>query len=327
VLDVTRRRRARQSQRPYPRGVPLPRTTTRSVLRLAQAAVVLNVVLVVTGAAVRLTGSGLGCPTWPRCTGTSLATTAELGGHGVIEFGNRLLAVVLEVVGVLLVLAVRRLRTPAPRSWSRLALVQALVVPLQAVLGGLLVLSHLNPYVLPLHFLVSFPLTLAALALVRQVRDGAGPRGPLVRAELRWLTGGLVAAAGLVLVAGTLVTGTGPHAGDKDVRRMPFDPRDVTQLHADLVFLLVGLTIATVVAARALGAPPAVRRAVAWLVGLIVAQGALGYVQYYNGVPALLAGVHVLGASLVFAVAAWAHLSTSGSVPATAPVKRVPQPV
>ena len=284
------------------------------MLRLAQAAVALNVLLVVTGAAVRLSGSGLGCPTWPRCTSTSLTSTAELGGHGVIEFGNRVLAVVLEVVGVLLVLAVRRARPALPSSWTRLALVQALVVPLQAVLGGVLVLSGLNPYVLPLHFLVSFPLLLAALALLRRVRDGepGAERAPVVRPELRMLTGGLVVAAGLVLVAGTLVTGTGPHAGGPDVRRMPFDPRDVTQLHADLVFLLVGLTLATAVAARALSAPRAVGRSLVGLAALIVAQGALGYVQYYNGVPPLLAGVHVLGAALVFATAAWAHLSTSG---------------
>src|SRR3954451_16516399 len=107
--------------------------------------------LVVSGTAVRVTGSGLGCPTWPRCAGGSLTNTAELGAHGYIEFGNRLLAVVMEGVGILLVIAVRRV--PHPRAWSRLALVQAAVVPLQAVIGGLLVLSGLNPYVLILHFL------------------------------------------------------------------------------------------------------------------------------------------------------------------------------
>ncbi len=285
------------------------------VLRLAVAALLLNVLLVATGAAVRLTGSGLGCPTWPRCTGGSVVNTAELGAHGFIEFGNRLLAVGLEVVGVLLLLAVRRCAVRLPRAWSRLAAVQVLVVPLQAVLGGILVLTGLNPYVLILHFLISFPLLFAAAALVRRALDGpSADRAPLVRPELRWLTGGLVVSTTVVLTLGSLVTGTGPHAGGTDVRRLPFAPRDVTQLHADAVFLLVGLTLATAVAARALGAPRGVRGAARLLVGLEVAQAGLGYVQYFSGTPPVLAGLHVLVAAVVFAAAAWAHVSTAGPV-------------
>ncbi len=306
------------------------------VLRLAVLALVLNVVLVATGAAVRLTGSGLGCPTWPRCTGSSVVNTAELGVHGYIEFGNRLLAVALEVVGVLLLLAVRRSAVRLPRSWSRLAAVQVLVVPLQAVIGGVLVLTGLNPYVLIGHFLVSFPLLLAAAVLVRRCLDGpAEPRGPLVRPELRLLTGALLLCTTVVLALGSVVTGTGPHAGSSDVARLPFDPRSVTQLHADAVYLLVGLTLATALAARALGAPRAVRGSVRVLVLLEVAQGALGYVQYFSGTPPLLAGIHVLTAATIFAVAAWAHVSTSGPLPvATRPAagsdsapSRTPAPV
>ncbi len=284
--------------------------TRRQVLRLAQLALGLQVLLVVSGAAVRVTGSGLGCPTWPRCTGGSLASTAALGGHGAIEFGNRLLAVGMELVGIALVVAVVRAR--GPRSWRRLALVQAMVVPLQAVVGGLLVLSGLNPYVLILHFLASFPLIVAAAALVQRVHENDASREPLARAELRWLTRGLVGTSALVLAAGTLVTGTGPHAGDPKVARLPFSPRDVTQLHADLVYLLVGLTIATAVAARALAAPPAVRRGAATLVGLITLQAALGYWQYFYGVPPALVVLHVLGAALVLTVAARTHLATTG---------------
>lgn len=290
------------------------------VLRLAVAALLLNIVLVATGAAVRLTGSGLGCPTWPRCTGASVVNTPELGVHGFIEFGNRLLAVALEVVGVLLLLAVRRSSVRLPPSWTRLAAVQVLVVPLQAVIGGILVLTKLNPYVLIGHFLISFPLLFAAAVLVRRALDGPGePRVRLVRPELRWLTGGLVFSTTVVLALGTLVTGTGPHAGSPEVHRLPFDPRSVTQLHADAVFLLVGLTLATAVAVRALDAPVAVRRAVRALIALEVAQAALGYVQYFHGTPPLLAGVHALTAAVVFATAAWAYVSTSGAAPAAAP--------
>jgi cytochrome c oxidase assembly protein subunit 15 len=286
------------------------------VLRLAVTALALNVLLVGTGAAVRVTGSGLGCPSWPQCTAGSVVNTPELGAHGYIEFGNRLLAVLLEVVGILLLLAVRRCATRLPASWTRLAAVQVLVVPLQAVIGGILVLSGLNPYVLILHFLISFPLLLAAAVLVRRAVDGpAEPRVPLVRQELRWLTGALLLTTSAVLALGTLVTGTGPHAGSTEVARLPFDPRDVTQLHADAVFLLVGLTLATALTARALGAPPAVRTAVRALVVLLVAQAALGFVQYFSGTPPLLAGIHALAAAVIFAVAAWAHVSTRGPAP------------
>ena len=300
----------------------------KPVLRLAQTALVLQVLLVVSGTAVRVTGAGLGCPTWPRCTGGSLTNTAALGSHGWIEFGNRLLAVVMELVGVALVVACRK----APRSWRRLALVQAAVVPLQAVVGGLLVLTGLNPYVLVLHFLASFPLVAAAVALLQRVRASADtPTVAPVRRELRLLTGALVATSAVVLAVGTLVTGTGPHAGDPKVARMPFNPRDITQLHADLVFLLVGLTLATVVAARALAAPPVVQRGTAMLVGLVVAQGGLGYLQYFTGVPPVLVALHVLGATLIFTTAAWVHLATrpalTAGVAAPPPRAAAPSPV
>ena len=267
------------------------------VRRLSQLALGLQMLLVVSGTAVRVTGSGLGCPTWPRCTGTSLANTAALGSHGYIEFGNRLLAVVMEAVGIALVVAVRR---HAPRH-TRLALVQAAVVPLQAVIGGLLVLSGLNPYVLILHFLTSFPLVFAAAALLRRLSPAGLPH-PL----LQQLSVGVVGATSVVLVLGTLVTGTGPHAGDPKVERLPFDPRDVTQLHADGVWLLSGLVLATVVLAWRTSYRP-------WalaLLGLLAAQAGVGYWQYYQGVPAGLVAAHVALATTVFTVASWLALST-----------------
>jgi cytochrome c oxidase assembly protein subunit 15 len=270
-----------------------------SALRLTWSALVLQMLLVVTGTAVRVTGSGLGCPTWPRCTGSSLANTAELGSHGVIEFGNRLLAVVVEALGIWLFLAVRRHRPEL----SRLALVQALVVPLQAVIGGMLVLSGLNPYVLILHFLTSFPLIYCAAWLLQSLR-AAGAVAP--SPALRPLSVLLVLSSAAVLVLGTLVTGTGPHAGDPDVERLPFNPLTVTRLHTDAVYVLVGLVLAAVVVTW--GTPLA--RWAQGLVALVVAQGALGYWQYFHGVPPVAVAFHVAGATCVFTLAAWLQLTT-----------------
>jgi len=261
-------------------------------------------VLIVTGTAVRVTGSGLGCPTWPRCTSNSLTNTAELGAHGWIEFGNRLLAVVMEAVGIALFLAVRRHR----RDLSRLALIQAAVVPLQAVIGGLLVLSDLNPYVLILHFLTSFPLVFAAAVLLHRLVGTSAP-DPLVAR----LATGVLAAVSAALVLGTLVTGTGPHAGDPKVDRLPFNPRELTQLHADAAYLLLGLVLAVVIASAA-------NRWALLLLGLVLTQGAVGYTQYFNGVPPLLVGIHVALATLVFTTATWLLLlsrSPAQSAPPT----------
>lgn len=268
----------------------------RLVQRLALSTLALQMVLVVTGGAVRVTGSGLGCPTWPRCTGGSLTNTAEQGVHGFIEFGNRALAVVVEVVAVLLVLAVRR----HAREHTRLALVQAAVVPIQAVIGGLLVLSDLNPYVLILHFLASFPLILAAAVLVRRLHPG-GHTVPLARQ----LGAAMIAASAAVLALGSLVTGTGPHAGDPDVERLPFDPREITQAHADAVFLLVGLTLAALLVCWS----TPLRRWVLGLVALLLGQAGLGYWQYFHGVPPLAVALHMAGATAVFTGSVWFFLS------------------
>lgn len=261
------------------------------------------------GAADRL---GDGVPHLARCTDTTLASTAALGVHGVIEFGNRLLGVVLEVVGILLLLTLWRMRPTVPSSWRWLALVQALVVPAQAVVGGILVLTHLNAWVRTLHFLVSFPITFAAVALLRLILDGRRSRRRLVRPELRVLTGALLVVSAAVLIVGSLVSGTGPHAGDPGSPRLPLDPQTVTQVHVDLVWLLVGLAFSAALVARAQHAPTSVQRPLTCLIALIVVQGALGYVQYFTGAPPLLVGVHMLGAAGIFTLAAWSHVSGSG---------------
>ncbi len=238
-----------------------PSSTT--VRRLAVANLVAQVGIIVTGGAVRLTGSGLGCSTWPRCVDESWTPTPEYGVHGTIEFGNRLLTYVLGAVALLVLVAAWRHRPRRP-DLRRLALASFLGIPAQAVIGGITVLTDLNPWTVGVHFLVSSVLVAVSALLVRRTRDAGGPGRLAVPAPLRTLSAAQLGVLAAVVVLGTVVTGSGPHAGDSDVPRNGLDPAAVSQLHADLVFLLVGLTAATLVALRAVGAPGAVRRGGGW---------------------------------------------------------------
>ncbi|HEV8175859.1 MAG TPA: COX15/CtaA family protein [Actinoplanes sp.] len=274
--------------------------SNRTLLRpLALANLVANIALVVTGAAVRLTGSGLGCPTWPKCTDESYSTTAAMGVHGVIEFGNRLLGVALALITVGCLVAAL-LQRPRRRPLVLLAALVLFTVPAQAVMGGITVLTQLNPWVVGAHFLLSVALIAAAWALWRRTYEGDGPVQPLVPAAMRTL-GRLTALASLaVIVAGVIVTGSGPHAGDANAKRNGLDSQAVAQFHADLVFLLIGLSVALWLALRALGAPRAAIRAAGALVIIELAQGLIGFVQYFTHLPVLLVGAHMLGATLVW---------------------------
>ncbi|GGK71550.1 cytochrome b561 [Mangrovihabitans endophyticus] len=265
---------------------------------LALASLIANAALVVTGAAVRLTGSGLGCPTWPRCTADSYTTTAAMGAHGVIEFGNRVLGVALALIA--LACFVVALLRPRRRSLVLLALAVGLGIPGQGVIGGITVLTGLNPWVVGLHFLLSMALIAGAYALWRRTGEGDGPARALVPAHVRTLARLTAVASAAVLVAGVIVTGSGPHAGDQNARRTGLDPATVAQAHADLVFLLIGLSAALWFALRAVQAPPAAARAAAVLVGIELAQGLIGFVQYFTHLPVLLVGAHMLGATLVW---------------------------
>jgi heme A synthase len=194
-------------------------------------------------------------------------------------------------------------RWPVARRWLvGLAAVQPAGVVLQAALGGIVVLTNLNPAAVSIHFIASIAILAAAVALyAMSAEPAAPPRAPL-RADLRWLSAGLVAVAGLMLAAGTVVTGTGPLAGAPSVPRYRLPLEGVTQMHADIGWLLTGLTIAMVIALRAASPPPAAVRLGWLLLGLIIAQGAIGYSQYFSGLPAGLVWVHVLGATLVWIV-------------------------
>lgn len=284
-------------------SVSIPRPTAATVRRLALASLVANCGLVVTGGAVRLTGSGLGCPTWPRCSGQSYVPTQALAVHGVIEFGNRMLTFVLGAVVFLTALAAVTQR-PRRRPLVVLSLAALLGIPLQAVVGGITVLTDLNPWVVAGHFLLSMGLiALSALLWHRTTEGGDGPARLVVRPDMLLLGRVLVGVTALTLAVGAVVTGSGPHAGDRRAVRTGFDPAMVSQLHADVVMLLVGLSVATWFALRATGAGLPVRRAAGILVATELAQGVIGFVQYFTGLPVLLVGLHLLGASLVWVAA------------------------
>jgi heme a synthase len=285
------------------------RPSPATVRRLALASVVANSGIVVTGGAVRLTASGLGCPTWPRCTETSYTPTAEYAAHGLIEFGNRLLTFVLAAVVLAVLVAVWRQRPVRP-GMRRLALLGFLGIPAQAVLGGITVLTGLNPWTVMGHLLLS--MVLIGLAVVLHWRAGEGDLPPrtVVPTGLRRLTQGLLAVTAVTLALGTLVTGSGPHSGDPAAGRTGFDPATVSQLHADAVMLLVGLTIALYVALRATGADRGLVRATGILLVVELAQGTIGYVQYFTGLPVLLVGAHLVGACLVLITAVRVVLAT-----------------
>ncbi len=273
--------------------------TFRLLRPLALASLIANAALVVTGAAVRLTGSGLGCPTWPRCTGASYTTTSVMGVHGVIEFGNRVLGIALGLIALACFVA-SLIERPRRRPLIWLSLAVGLGIPAQGVLGGITVLTHLNPWVVGLHFLLSMALVAVAYALWRRTGSGDGPARPLVPAAVRTLARLTALAAAAVLMLGVIVTGSGPHAGDEHAKRNGLDPAQIAQAHADSVFLLIGLSVALWFTLTAVSAPRTAVRAALVLVGVELAQGLIGFVQYFTGLPVFLVGAHMLGATLVW---------------------------
>lgn len=282
------------------------RPSRRAMRGLAMADIVVNAGIMVTGAAVRVTGSGLGCPTWPNCTPDSLVPRAATNPtiHTAVEFGNRLLTFLVIAVGVACLIAALRLRH-GPGGLRRpdlvkLASIQPFYVVFQAIVGGLTVLTKLNPAVVSVHFLLSVPLLAAAFALYARAGEGDGPPVSAVRGEIRWLGRGLVAAALALIIAGSVVTGAGPHGGDPAAPRYGFNIQDVAQLHVDIVWITVGLTFALLLALRLTNAPARATRAALILFGVEMAQGVVGYVQYFLGVPEALVILHVLGATLVW---------------------------
>jgi cytochrome c oxidase assembly protein subunit 15 len=269
---------------------------------LAIANLIANIGIVVTGGAVRLTGSGLGCPTWPQCTAGSYVPHRALGIHGVIEFGNRMLTYVLVVIAVACVIAAWH-RVGAVR---RLAVGIALGIPAQAVLGGITVLTDLNPWIVAGHLLVSMVMVGLCVWLIDELDGPTRPAAASLTRTLSWAT---LLTGAVVLWLGTVVTGSGPHSGDLESKRTGLNPEVVSHIHGFSVWLLVLLTIAlVVVAARRNERTLAFFASVLLIVELL--QGVLGYVQFYLDLPELLVGLHMLGAALVAAGLARVVLTT-----------------
>ncbi|GAA2353646.1 COX15/CtaA family protein [Dactylosporangium salmoneum] len=263
----------------------------------ALALLIANIGIVCTGGLVRLTGSGLGCPTWPSCTDDSYVTTAAMGYHGVIEFGNRTLTFVLSVFAVVALAAAWRQRHKA-RTALRGAVWVLAGIAAQGVLGGITVRMALNPWTVAAHFLLSMALIAVAVVFWQRTRPEP-PRWTAPRA-MQAAAVVITAVSAAALVLGTVVTGSGPHSGDTRASRTGFDPEAMSQLHADSVFVLVGLSIAVWFGLRALGAPLRVTRAAAILVLVELAQGVVGFVQYFTGLPWPVVIAHMLGACLVW---------------------------
>ena len=261
---------------------------------------ILEIGIVVTGGLVRLTGSGLGCPTWPQCVPGSFTPVAEQaqGFHKLIEFGNRTLTSVVSIAAVLVIVAIWRW-APNRRALRRISFLPLVGVLLQAVLGGITVLTGLNPALVAAHFLASMVLVSGSAYLLYRVSEGDGPPVALVRHEIRsvaWVTAVL---GGVVLVLGTVVTGSGPHSGDASTPRFGFDPRTISWLHADAVMLFVGLVVAVLLAVQVTARDPRPRRVWHAVFGITVLQGLIGYTQYLTGLPEALVMIHMLGASLL----------------------------
>jgi len=278
----------------------------KALLKLSTLMVFTQSAIVFTGALVRITGSGLGCSTWPECTPGSYTPTPdqpEAPLHAWIEFGNRLLTFVLLINALALMFTILK---SGKRELRKLGALQILGILAQGVLGGITVLTALNPATVAAHFLLSIILIAGALSL-RQRAHGKSPIEitliPLVT-KLIWLH---LLLTSLVLIAGTIVTGSGPHAGDSTAERFNLDSRTVAWIHADLVIALLGVSIALLIAIR-LGLAGQARQVLSGRIQIFLivalAQGGIGYIQYFTKLPEALVAAHIIGSIAVW-LSAW----------------------
>ncbi len=278
------------------------RLSPDAYLRICGVALFLLVGIVVTGAAVRLSGSGLGCSDWPTCEQDRFVPEAEI--HGWIEFGNRLIT---GLVSIAVIAAVLGSLARSPRrsdlvrwSWGLVAGVVG-----QVVLGGIVVISHLNPWLVLGHFALSMVLVFNAVVLHHRAGAHARPGPQAIALSVRRLTGLLAGLVVVVLATGTLVTGTGPHTGSRDdpIARLPFTVREVARVHGTTVIVVLIVSAALTLAVRRhVPSGDSLQQVIRWLVAVIVVQAAIGWTQYFTGVPVLLVGLHVAGATALWMV-------------------------
>ena len=293
---------------PYDFGLPmhLPRLTPRAYSRVTLLAVAALAFIVVTGGAVRVTGSGLGCPDWPTCDESRVVAPLEY--HAMVEFVNRTITGLVSVAVMLAVLG-SLVRVPRRRdlTWLSLGLVGGVLA--QIVLGGLTVLFELSPPFVMAHFLVSMVLIWNAVVLHERASSEVSRVGGFGPTRV------LVVAAAVVIGLGTIVTASGPHGGDEDVERLGFAMGAVTRVHAIAVWVFLALTVVVVVSLVRAGAGLVVRRRAEVLLAVIVMQGAVGYWQYFTRLPALLVGVHIAGATAVWIAVLRLDLAAVGISP------------
>lgn len=285
-----------------------PSVVTRRAKVLAWASLATEIIIVGTGGAVRLTASGMGCPTWPQCTPGSLIPTPELGFHAVVEFSNRLMSGVVAVVALFTFLFLVRMRKTRPELFW-LSFTLGILVLVQAGIGGITVLTSLESYIVGLHFVLSAIMVILAAALVwHVVRTGQRhPELPLWLRGTAWLIGVLSA---VTVIVGILTTGSGPHAGDIDTPRNGLPTELLEHVHAWPAYALLTATVVLVAATWRSGFT-AQRNLALWLLGAEIVQVAIGLYQARNGLPALSVGAHMVLSCVLLAIATALFLSTT----------------
>jgi cytochrome c oxidase assembly protein subunit 15 len=297
--------------------VALPVVSPARYRRLTLAALVMVSAIIVTGAAVRLTGSGLGCPDWPTCDQGRLVSVSS--GHQAIENINRLFTGAMVVALIATVLASFLLPTRRrDLRWLSASLVVGVLG--QAVVGGIVVLTDLHPAAVMWHFLLSIAVVSAGMVLHRRAGEPGGPYAPSVPLDVRRHVVAVVALLAVAIVTGTVVTGTGPHAGDEQARRWGFTILSVARVHGIVVMTTIGVAVWLAVRIRRRPAGRRLEDALSLFLLAAVVQAGIGYVQYGTGVPAVLVAFHVLGATIVWIAAMHLLLETRAPVSATVPV-------
>ena len=291
-------------------------TKLKTVQTASLLSLMLAILVVVGGAVVRVTGSGLGCTEWPYCTPETLAPTAEMGIHGVIEFSNRLITVAL-CIGVGWLIIASRLNREHGRELTKLGWLQFWIVVLNAVIGGITVWVKLNPFVVAAHLITaSLLLTAAATTWHKASQIDQTPPAPSTKRQRILATAVLVITA-LLLVIGTAATGSGPHAGDSaDVPRMPFDWASVTIIHGIFAATSLGLSIWLWLDARRSANQALVLKSLLLIIA-VLGQGAIGIYQSLDGLTELVVILHLFGAAIVWIGAVRTYLSSHAPAPAT----------